>query len=62
MEVGTSVAELCRTMGVTEQTYYNCRKKYGEGRAEVRELRMFGEENCKPRGGGPECWSWERNP
>jgi putative transposase len=48
VEAGTSVAELCRTMGVTEQTFYNWRKKYeGLGVSEIRELRMLREENRK---------------
>jgi putative transposase len=48
VEAGTSVAELCRTMGVTEQAFYNWRKKYeGLGVSEIRELRMLREENRK---------------
>jgi putative transposase len=47
-ENGSGVAELCRTMGVSEATFYNWRKKYkGLGVAEVRELRMLREENRK---------------
>jgi transposase-like protein len=47
-ENGTKIAELCRTMGVSEATFYNWRKKYtGLGIAEVRELRMLRDENRK---------------
>ena len=47
-ENGTTVAELCRTMGVSEATFYTWRKKYkGLGVSEVRELRMLREENRK---------------
>jgi len=48
VEAGTSVAELCRTMSVTEQTFYNWWKKYEElGVSKIRELRMLREENRK---------------
>ncbi len=48
VESGTSVAELCRTMGVTEQTFYIwCKKFQGLGVSEIRELRMSREENRK---------------
>ena len=47
-ESGTTVAELCRTMGVSEATFYNWRKKYkGLGISEVRELRLLRDENRK---------------
>ncbi len=45
-ENGTTVAELCRTMGVSEATFYNWRKKYkGLRISEVRELRLLRDEN-----------------
>jgi putative transposase len=28
-EVGTSVEEVCRKMGISDATFYNWRKKYG---------------------------------
>ena len=47
-ENGTTVAELCRKMGVSDATFYNWPKKYkGLGVSEVRELRTLSEENCK---------------
>ena len=47
-ENGTGAAELCRTMGISEATFYNWRKRYkGLGVSEVRELRMLREENRK---------------
>ena len=38
-ETGTKVAEVCRKMGITEQTYYRWKKKYGLGVSELRRLR-----------------------
>ena len=47
-ESGTSVSEVCRKMGIAEQTYYRWKKKYaGMGVAEVRKLRILEEENRK---------------
>ncbi len=40
-ESGTSVAEVCRKMGITEQTYYRWKKKFaGMGVAELARLRQ----------------------
>ena len=45
-ESGTSVSEVCRKMGISEQTFYRWKKKYvGMGVAEVRRLRVLEEEN-----------------
>jgi len=45
-EQGTTVAELCRKMGVSEQTFYTWRKKYaGMGVAEIRIVKQLEEEN-----------------
>ena len=39
-ESGTSVPEICRKMGISEQTFYRWKRKYvGMGVAEVRRLR-----------------------
>ena len=47
-ESGTPVPEVCRKMGVSEQTFYRWKKKYmGMGVAEVRRLRVLEEENRK---------------
>ncbi len=49
-EGGTPVSEICRKMGVSEQTYYRWKKQYaGMGVAEVRRLRVLEEENGKLR-------------
>ena len=41
-ESGTSVPEVCRKMGISEQTFYRWKKKYvGMGVAEVRRLRVL---------------------
>jgi putative transposase len=47
-ESGTPVPEVCRKMGVSEQTFYRWKKKYaGMGIAEVRRLKVLEEENRK---------------
>ena len=47
-ESGTPVAEVCRKMGIVEQTFYRWKKKYiGMGVAEVRRLKLLEEENRK---------------
>ena len=45
---GTSVAEVCRKMGIAEQTFYRWKKKFvGLGVAELRRLKQLEEENQK---------------
>ena len=45
-ETGTRVAEVCRKMGISEQTYFRWKKKYGGlGVSELRRLRQLDEEN-----------------
>lgn len=45
---GTSVAEVCRKMGIVEQTFYRWKKKFaGLGVAELRRLKQLEEENQK---------------
>ena len=45
-ESGTAVAEVCRKLGVSEQTFYRWKRKYaGMGVAELRRLRQLEEEN-----------------
>lgn len=47
-ESETPVAEVCRKMGIVEQTFYRWKKKYGGmGVAEVRRLKILEEENRK---------------
>ncbi len=47
-ESGTKVVELCRKMGVSEQTFYTWRRKYaGMGVAELRRLKQVEDENRK---------------
>ena len=47
-ESGTPVTEVCRKMGIAEQTFYRWKKKFaGIGVAEVRKLRVLEEENRK---------------
>ena len=45
-EQGTPVVEVIRKMGITEQTYYRWKKKYGGlGTSELRRLKQLEEEN-----------------
>ena len=47
-EDGKLVSEVCRKMGISEQTFYRWKKKFqGMGVAEVRRLRVLEEENRK---------------
>lgn len=47
-EGGTSVAEVCRKTGITEQTFYRWKKKFaGMGVAELARLRQLEDENKK---------------
>jgi len=47
-EAGTRVGEICRKMGVAEQTFYRWKRKFaGMGVAEVRRLKQLEEENRK---------------
>ena len=50
-ETGTPVTEVCRKMGVSEQSFYRWKKKYMEmGIAGLRRLRQLEEENRKLEG------------
>jgi len=41
-DTGVTVAEVCRKMGISEATYYNCKKKYGGlGVPELRRLKQL---------------------
>ena len=47
-EIGTSVAEVIRKIGISEQTFYRWKKQYaGLGVAELRRLKQLEEENRK---------------
>ena len=47
-ESGTPVPDVCRKIGVSEQTFYRWKKKYiGMGVAEVRRLKILEEETQK---------------
>lgn len=47
-ESGAPIAEVCRKMGVSEQTYVRWKRKFaGMGVAEVRRLKQLEEENRK---------------
>ena len=45
-EGGTPVGEVCRKMGISENTFYRWKRKFfGMGVAELRRLKMLEEEN-----------------
>jgi putative transposase len=45
-EAGTRVAEVCRKMGISQNTFYQWKKKYGGlGVSELRRLKQLEEEN-----------------
>jgi putative transposase len=47
-EGGEKAAEICRKLGISEQTFYTWKRKYaGMGLSELRELRQLREENGK---------------
>ncbi len=47
-EAGTPVAEICRKMGIAEQTFYRWKKRYGDlGVSEIRRLKQLEDENCR---------------
>jgi len=47
-EHGTKVVEVCRKMGISEQTFYRWKKQYnGMGPGELRRLKQLEEENKK---------------
>jgi putative transposase len=51
VEGGKKVGDLCREMGVSQQTYYTWKRRYaGLGLNELRELRQLREENRKLKG------------
>jgi putative transposase len=48
VEGGEKVAEVCRRLGVSEQTFYRWKKQFsGLGLQEVRELRFLRQENSQ---------------
>lgn len=45
-ESGTAVAEICRKLGISEQTFYRWKKRYGGLMpSEMRKMRQLEEEN-----------------
>lgn len=46
VEAGTAVKEICRQMGISEQSFYRWKKKYGGlGVSELRRLKQLEDEN-----------------
>jgi putative transposase len=47
-ELGTTVEEVCRKLGISDATFYNWKKNYGGlGPSELRRLRQLEEGNTK---------------
>ncbi len=47
-ETGTPVPDISRKLGISQNTFYNWKKKYGGlGTPEIRELRQLRDENSK---------------
>jgi putative transposase len=47
-EMGTPVSEVCRKMGISEQTFYRWKRRYeGMGVVELRRLKVLEQENRK---------------
>jgi putative transposase len=47
-ESGTPISDLCRQLGIVEQTFYAWKKKYAHlGVSELRRLRQLEEENSR---------------
>jgi putative transposase len=47
-ETGTAVVEVCRKLGISEQTFYRWKKQYaGLGVGDIRRLKQLEEENRK---------------
>jgi putative transposase len=46
VEHGASIAEVCRKFGITEQTYYRRKKKFGQmAPSEIKKLKQIEDEN-----------------
>ncbi len=55
-EGGEKVVEVCRQLGISEQTFYTWKRKYaGLGFSELRKLRQLREENAKLKRWWPIC-------
>src|SRR2546425_2571283 len=52
-EAGLTTAELCRQHGISEQTYYRWKAKYGgTGKGEDERMKQMGDANQEPKGVG----------
>jgi len=50
VEAGEKATEVCRRLGVGEQTFYRWKKQFsGLGLQELRELRLYGSRRCQNR-------------
>ncbi len=47
-EAGAKVEDICRNLGISEQTFYRWRKRYGGlERSEIRRLKALEQENAR---------------
>lgn len=57
-EGGTAVAEVCRKVGITEQTSYRWKRKFASmGVAELRRLKVFLSNSSKKKTRSSSLWS-----
>ncbi len=48
VEAGEAVVEVCRRLGISQQTFYSWKKKYGGvGSTELKRMRLLEDENRK---------------
>jgi len=51
VEHGASVSEVCRKLGISEQTFYRWKKKFGEmAPSEIKKMKQLEDENRRLKG------------
>ena len=51
MAKGISTLEVCRKLGISEQTYYRWKKRFGEmAPSEIKKMKQLGDENRRLKG------------
>ncbi|WP_298976936.1 transposase [uncultured Roseobacter sp.] len=50
LTAGVDVASACRSVGISDATYYNWRKRFGGmGRSQLSEMKKLEKENARPK-------------
>ena len=47
LTAGSDVASACRSIGISDATYYNWRKRFGGGRSQITEMKGLEKENSR---------------